>query len=68
MAEYYAHRTCDICGETVAIKRKFVFAPRQPYRKMKFKGDKEAHFFCKSCCMDVVCELQSKIGEEKDNG
>ena len=68
MAEYYAHRTCDICGEIVAVKRKFAFVPRRAYKKMKFKGDNEAHFFCKDCCMEVVRELQLKAGKEKDNG
>lgn len=68
MAEYYAHRTCDICGEIVAVKKQFVFAPEQPYKKMRFKGEKKAHFFCKDCCMEVVRELQSKVEKEKDDG
>ena len=68
MTEYYAHRTCDICGEIVAVKRKFAFVPRRAYRKMKFKGDNEACVFCRSCCMDIVRELQSKVEKEKGNG
>ena len=66
MAEYYARRTCDICGRTVAIKRRFAFAQELPYRKMRFKGDKETRYLCKRCYVDVMCELRSKIGEGED--
>lgn len=66
MAELYARRTCDICGGTVAYKKRFVFKAEQSYTTVKFQGEHGKYFIC-SACYDRLCnKLRNRLEGEAE--
>ena len=65
MAEYYATRTCDICGDVVAKKKHLIFKAYQNYTKVKFHRGREDYFFCGHCYSDVCHNLRERLEERR---
>lgn len=55
MAEYFAERTCDVCGTRVAVKKRLFF------KRIRFNGRNERAILCQKCYADMVLELREKL-------
>lgn len=68
MAEYYAQRRCDICGDRVAVKKGMLWETFKSYRKLDFEiPDSQLYgeraIVCKECYDKLVDELRKKMLE-----
>lgn len=66
MAEYFAERTCDVCGARVAVKKRLFFKTYYDYMRIRFIGRNKKAILCHSCYADMVLELRKKL-EEKNH-
>ena len=66
MAEYFAERSCDVCGTRVAVKKRLFFKTYYDYTRIRFNGRNEQAILCQKCYADMVLELREKL-EEKNH-